>query len=331
MSDELKISIVMPIYNGAVMLGPTLEALACQSLPPAAFELIMIDDGSKDDPAAVVARAELPFAFQLIQQANAGLAKARNRGLALARADLVMLLDQDIIAAPDLLQAHCDCHARHPRALVAGHRVPWPPARSSPVTQILDLESNHDIPAETLAKHPYQVVLGANFSMPRGELLAMGGFDEAFPAGGGFEDVDFAYRAYRHGLQVVYCAEAVGSHNHPKDLAYVCDAARRYTRCAELFFDRHPELRHEFPFLIDKWPIRWGVDRPGLIARKLIQSGLATPPAMAVITGVVNLLEKRAPNPRFLRPLYWNLIGSYQLIGIREGHPAAAKKGSTRP
>ena len=319
------VSIVMPIYNGASLLRPTLQSLAQQTITPANVELIMVDDGSEDNPAAVVASVRLPFRHKLIQQANAGLAIARNRGIAEASGAIILFLDQDIIAHPQLLQAHIDCHRQYGPALVAGRRVPWPEARMSLVTQILDLESTDGVPPETLAQHPYQIVIGANVSIARTDIVALGGFDEEFPPGGGFEDVDMAYRAYRAGLKVVYCEGAVGSHNHPKSLQYVCKAARRYTQSANLFFFKHPELRNAFPFLIDKQPMAWEDDSPRLIIRKVGRQVLAMPPVLWTMVGLVQMLERVYPAPWLLRSLYRKIIGSYQLLGLREGKVDTAR------
>lgn len=313
------VSIVMPIFNGAGQLGLTLESLARQSIPATDVELIMVDDGSSDGSHLVVARASLPFHSELIRQANAGLSVARNRGLAKTRGTTILFLDQDIVADPGLIHAHVDCHRRYGPALVGGRRVPWPGARTSLVTRVLDLESTGNVPPHALVQHPYQIVIGANFSIARADIVALGGFDEDFPAGGGFEDVELAYRAYRAGLKVVYCERAVGSHNHPKSLRSVCEAARRYARSGGLLFSKHPELEHAFPFLADKQPISCKADSPRLIVRKLGRRVFALAPVLHAMTAVVQVLEKACPAPRLLSPLYRIIIGSYQLRGYREG------------
>jgi len=86
MSTTLSLSIIIPIYNGADKLALTLQALANQDIDPTTFEVIMVDDGSTDNPAAVVSGLTLPFQHQFIRQQNAGLAVTRNRGAAKASA-----------------------------------------------------------------------------------------------------------------------------------------------------------------------------------------------------------------------------------------------------
>lgn len=324
------VSIVMPVYNGAVLLGPTLQALTQQTICPEDVELIVVDDGSSDNPAEIVASVSFPFPCRLIQQPNLGLSVARNRGVMETAGTIILFLDQDMIADPELVAAHVDCHRQHSSALVAGRRVAWSKARTSLVTQILDLESTDVIPDEVFGGHPYQFVIGANFSIPRADILAIGGFDEDFPPGGGFEDVDLAYRAHSSGLTVIRCPRAVGSHNHPKTLKAVCSSAERYNRSAPLFFSKHPELRGAFPYLMDKWPIIWKNDPPWLILRKAVRRILALPAVLWTTVWLTLMLEQFWPSSGLLGKLYRAIIGSYQLRGLRWARLVRPDGNSTR-
>lgn len=285
----------------------------------------MVDDGSTDNPAAVVESLTLPFRHRFIRQQNAGLAVTRNRGAAEASGSILLFYDQDMIAAPQLVQAHLACHRAHEHALVAGRRVPFPGARVSPVMRVLDLDSNDIFAPDLLATWPFQIVIGANHSLPVEDFEALGGYDIEYPPGEGFEDVDLAYRAQRSGMEIVFCREAVASHNHPKDLAGVCQGARRYNRSAPVFFSKHPELRTAIPYLVDKQPIAWGQDSASLVARKVLRLALATPPVLGGMTRLARFLESRYPSSRLLASLYWKILGSYQLLGLREGRKRLAR------
>jgi glycosyltransferase involved in cell wall biosynthesis len=104
-SSVPRISIVVPVYNSERYLGQTLQSVQAQTVPD--WELIAVDDGSRDGSAALVQEfARRDPRIRLIQQANGGVASARNRGYAEAAAPAVYIafLDNDDLWEPDTLQ-----------------------------------------------------------------------------------------------------------------------------------------------------------------------------------------------------------------------------------
>lgn len=85
------ISVVVPCYNAAAYLDAALRSLLDQTLPPA--EIIVIDDGSTDDSAALAAAFGAPV--YCYTQTNQGASAARNQGIARAQHDLIAFLDAD--------------------------------------------------------------------------------------------------------------------------------------------------------------------------------------------------------------------------------------------
>ena len=96
----MKISIVIPLYNKAPYVRRALDSIAAQTFTD--FELIVIDDGSTDDGAAIVEKY-LDRRFRLIRQANAGPGAARNVGIAQARGEFIAFLDADDEWLPNYL------------------------------------------------------------------------------------------------------------------------------------------------------------------------------------------------------------------------------------
>jgi hypothetical protein len=93
------ITAVIPVYNRAHLLERAVGSVWGQELPP--VELVIVDDGSTDDTAAVV--ADLPGNNRYLYQDNAGGAAARNRGVAEATTEWVAFLDSDDVWRPDHL------------------------------------------------------------------------------------------------------------------------------------------------------------------------------------------------------------------------------------
>jgi hypothetical protein len=88
----MKVSVIIPLYNKAPYVGRTLDSILAQTFRD--FEVIVVDDGSTDAGAEVVACCPDPR-VRLLRQDNAGPGAARNRGLAEARGTYVAFLDAD--------------------------------------------------------------------------------------------------------------------------------------------------------------------------------------------------------------------------------------------
>jgi glycosyltransferase involved in cell wall biosynthesis len=97
---NVSVSIITPCYNGASFLQQTLASAVNQSSPP--LEIIVVDDGSTDDSAAIAERFGPPV--RVVRQTNHGESFARNRGLQEARGSHVLFIDADDLLAPDALQ-----------------------------------------------------------------------------------------------------------------------------------------------------------------------------------------------------------------------------------
>ncbi|HYV35949.1 MAG TPA: glycosyltransferase [Gemmataceae bacterium] len=97
---QTTVSIIVPCYNGARFLHATLESAVSQTRPP--LEVIVIDDGSTDDSAAIAESFGAPV--RLIRQLNQGESVARNKGIAVAKGTHLLFLDADDLLGPQALE-----------------------------------------------------------------------------------------------------------------------------------------------------------------------------------------------------------------------------------
>ena len=192
MDSPLLLSVVMPTCNKAALLDRTLGALARQQVD-GAWEAVVVDDGSTDATAEVLARRtrEFPAPLGVVRPGrNVGRARARNLGIAEARGRWVLFLDDDILAPPGLLQAHLDLLAGDESAGVIGYAVTDPDLADGPHFRYLDTRGAAKLPA---GPAPARYFVTQNASAPRRALEQVGGFDEDFSAYG-FEDMELAFR-----------------------------------------------------------------------------------------------------------------------------------------
>ncbi len=104
------VSVVIPVYNGEKLIGEAIRSVLRQT--HANFEIIVVDDGSTDGTAQVVAAVRDPRLRQLAHDRNRGILAARNTGIRAARAEILAFLDHDDLFHADKLRAHVQLLSR---------------------------------------------------------------------------------------------------------------------------------------------------------------------------------------------------------------------------
>src|SRR5262245_35299311 len=106
------VSVIVPSYNASRYIRETLESVLGQTY--SSFEVIVVDDGSTDETAAIVGdHSRRDSRIRLVSQSNAGVGAARNRGIAEASGEFIAPLDADDIWYPDKLQKQVASLQRH--------------------------------------------------------------------------------------------------------------------------------------------------------------------------------------------------------------------------
>lgn len=114
-SKNSNISVIVPVYNQAQYLGEAIDSLLRQSLPPK--EILVVDDGSKDDSFAVAEKFGPPV--QAMRQDHGGISAARNLALEHATGEFIALCDADDICEPGRLQKQWELFEKDPHLHMA--------------------------------------------------------------------------------------------------------------------------------------------------------------------------------------------------------------------
>ena len=206
---------IVPTFGRPELIHGLLDRLAEQTLDPSRFEVVAVDDGSPEPIRVDEARHR--FALRLLRQANSGPGGARNLAIEHCRAPLVLILNDDAVPAPDLLEKHLAIHAEATgKVAVLGTFRFAPDCLARPFVRLLD-ESNllFDFPGLRHGElHDWRFFWTCNLSLPTAALREVGGFDAERFREAIVEDVELGYRLEKRGWRVLYREDAVCHHAH---------------------------------------------------------------------------------------------------------------------
>ncbi|AZV63831.1 glycosyltransferase [Peribacillus frigoritolerans] len=121
---DAKVSVIMPTYNKYPDILMTLHSLECQTFNKNEFEVIIVDDGSKDKTPSIF--KENPFSFHLKyirSNHNIGRPNMRNLGIRSASGSIIIFLDAEILVKPNFIQQHYSAHIEKENIVVCGSMV----------------------------------------------------------------------------------------------------------------------------------------------------------------------------------------------------------------
>jgi len=210
-------SVIIPNWNGLHLLRPCLDSLRAQTMSN--HEVIVVDNASTDGSVETL-RREYPEVRVLPQEVNRGFSGGCNAGIRAARAEILVVLNNDVEAEPGWLQALADGLDRHPDAGAAASRM-MSHSRRDILNSAGDVYRVDGTPDSRGVWQPYgppydreTLVFGAcgGAAAYRAEMLGdIGVFEERF-----FmycEDIDLAWRAQLAGWHIVYVPDAVVYHH----------------------------------------------------------------------------------------------------------------------
>jgi glycosyltransferase involved in cell wall biosynthesis len=226
------VSVVIPCHNYARYLPEAVSSVLAQTF--AAWELVVVDDGSTDDTAEVTQRliaGHPDRRIRLLRQANAGVSAARNTGIEAAGGRYILPLDADDVIAPTMLEKTVAVLDGDPGVAIA----------STDVFTFTD----DDLPPQVMPLPAYsrelllQRLIMFYCSLYRREAWqTVGGYDETMRAG---EDWDFWIGCAEHGFDAYHIHEPLfGARN--KDTGLHLEAAENDLAIRARIVANHPDL-----------------------------------------------------------------------------------------
>ena len=215
------VSVIVPHYRQQAELDRTLAALARQTHPANALQVVVVDDGSPEPP-------RVPDGVRLVRQRDEGfrLAAARNAGVAASDGEILCFLDADTAPEPDYVARMTRLPSLLPEAVTVGRRrhadfrdASTPVEVAGPAAALPEpswLTESYRASADLLRSddRSYRYLIGAVTACSRWFFEQVGGFDEDFREYGG-EDWEWAYRAWLAGGIFCHVPDAVAWHDGP--------------------------------------------------------------------------------------------------------------------
>ncbi len=268
-----ELSVILCSYNRRAILRECLDALQSQTAA-GRFEVVVVDDGSDDGTREMLDAYRFAVPHRVVHRANGGLAAARNTALAAARGRLLLFINDDTIAWPDLVERHLERHAALGPGLhsVLGSFEQPREALANSLTRLLEITPYvFCYPLmEAGRTYGWNRWWTCNVSVPARAVHEAGGFDESFRQYG-CEDSDLAIRLERLGADVVYDPGARALHRHVLGLDDLARRQHAVARAHVRLFAKHPgALNHP------DWAWVSGLERAALereLAERLPERG----------------------------------------------------------
>jgi glycosyltransferase involved in cell wall biosynthesis len=319
MSTLPTFSIVIPTYNRAEVLERTIRQLDTQDYPAGLFEVIAVDNSTDATPLMVERLGQsCRSSIRLLRVPQRLPAVKRNLGLRAATGAIVLFLNDDVWARPDLLSEHARAHAANAGELVAvlGHVEQSPEMPKTPFLEFYLPFAYHEIAAYADRPVAARYFWSMNLSLPRAEMIARNLVFHEDWAEIGHEDVELGHRWTKAGGLVVYNARAYVEHYHPHTLESACALQESIGRGLRDLEKLVPERD-----LLERYGVFSWHNSPRAIVRGVVRRTLFN---AVTVPFAQRWLSARSRNTALTRWMYWKVMLHFTERGYRRAparHP----------
>lgn len=233
MQTKLIITVIIPVYNGSSTIERCLDSLAYQTMPRDTYEIVVVDDGSTDNTSTIVNQwiSDHPnLTVSLVYQENAGPAAARNYGVQVAQANVLLFTDADCAPLADWIEAmgrpfgleridnrSVQLVARETENPIVGVKGAYVTEQSELVPNFVqaEYEDRYD-----RMRHLPQIDFIDTYSAGyvKEILVQNEGFDPVFTTAS-VEDQELSFRLAQKGYKMVFEPAAKVSHIHDRNIS----------------------------------------------------------------------------------------------------------------
>jgi len=316
----MDVSLVIPTYNRANLIGKTIPALASQVTGDFTYEVIFVSNGSSDSTVEVLNEAAKRYSGRIRYYSIAptgGPSAPRNVGIRAAQGDAVIILDDDVLPDPDLMLRHAEFHKAHPEPQHAALGTVYVP----PDLLLDPISFFHAFPYDRIRtpdRLGYLYFWTCHISVKRKFMLEMGMFDENFLY---FEDVLCGHRLEQNGMHLHFLPAARGQHLHQLKASGIpakgLFTGRWLHAFEQVVSDR--AMREKFGILSMDLP-------PKVLLRRILNRvGLSLLNNRAAMAGLKWMGANRSSRNRVSDLYYYVIFRGNMLAGYREAKRQARR------
>jgi glycosyltransferase involved in cell wall biosynthesis len=236
METQYKISVVIPLYNKQNAIARTLESVFNQTVKN--FEVVVVDDGSKDNSLQVVQAIQDPR-LRVIHKENGGVSSARNSGIRNAKGEFIALLDGDDLWEPTCLEEMVKMIDDFPDAAIWGVSIAFiKNGRLYKWNQGLG-EGYRGYVKNYFGIRHSDLYCSSSVIIRKEAFEKVGYFDERISSS---EDLDMWYRIILH-YPIAFYDKILVYYNQDAEnrVAYDTDVRFPLTKDIKYYFDKHNE------------------------------------------------------------------------------------------
>lgn len=275
--DLKQVSVVIPVYNRSKILGMTLAGIVHQTYPKNLIEVIVVDDGSKEDTIKTIRSFEEYLDISYYWQKDLGYrpGQARTAGMRLSKYSNIITLDCDMLPTRDLVAEYMYVLNRKQTSVLVGPRnyvctdhLMVDDLIASPywIDTLPEIITNNNVATGKYMgkktvdwRHafyrrtnflknsifPFIAFASGNVAYPKTAFDITGGYDEEFEKWGG-EDTEFGYRLFTSGYHIEPVMGALALHQDPPGGDNEVDRASGYVETKAIMREKCPLFSREY-------------------------------------------------------------------------------------
>lgn len=239
----MKVSVIIPTYNGADKIKKILQSLERQTFQN--FEIIVGIDGSTDNTKEILENQKYFSSERLIvfEQENKGRAVIRDNAAKKAQSNLLVFFDDDMIPEEDSIEKHYKHHLINKNSILGGNQLDKYEGSVTDFLKFKEYLSKKWMSIYgnkvSLLKKDNLFVTAANFSISKTLFFNLGGFDERLTDA---EDWDLSIRALEQGIDIYFDPENIAYHNDYVTCKKYILRQRQYLQAHKTLETLNPQL-----------------------------------------------------------------------------------------